>query len=77
MPQRGWIGFSAKLVVAVALMGALCWYAQGQFDWAALRAHPWLRAGALFGIIGAGAVVYFAVLFALGFRFRDFKRRAR
>ena len=37
---------------------------------------PWLRAGALFGSIGTCAAAYFAVLFALGFRLRDFKRRA-
>jgi putative peptidoglycan lipid II flippase len=58
-------------------MGALTWYAQSLVDWAAMHAHPWLRAGALFVIIGAGAATYFAVLFGLGFRPGDFKRRAR
>jgi putative peptidoglycan lipid II flippase len=64
-------------VAAVCVMGALSWYAQGQINWAAMQVHPWLRAGALFLIIGASAVTYFAVLFALGFRLGDFKRRAR
>jgi putative peptidoglycan lipid II flippase len=58
-------------------MGAVAWLAQGQFNWAAMQAHAWLRAGALFLIIGVSAVVYFAVLFVLGFRLGDFKRRAR
>jgi putative peptidoglycan lipid II flippase len=77
VPLPGWGGFFARLVVAVCAMGALSWYAQGQIHWAAMQAHPWLRAGALLLIIGASAVTYFAVLFALGFRLGDFKRRAR
>jgi putative peptidoglycan lipid II flippase len=77
VPHAGWTSFFLKLVVAVCLMGAVSWYAQAQFDWAAMHAHPWLRAGVLFVIISASAAVYFAVLFVLGFRPRDFKRRAR
>jgi putative peptidoglycan lipid II flippase len=77
VPDPGWRSFFLKLVVAVCLMGAVSWYGQAQLDWAAMQAHPWLRAGALFLIIGASATVYFAVLFALGFRPRDFKRRSR
>ncbi len=77
VPHPGWRGFFVRLAVAVCVMGALSWYAQGQINWAAMQVHPWLRAGALFLIIGASAVTYFAVLFALGFRLGDFKRRAR
>jgi putative peptidoglycan lipid II flippase len=77
VPHPGWRGFFVRLVAAVCVMGALSWYAQGQINWAAMQVHPWLRAGALFLIIGASAITYFAVLFALGFRLGDFKRRAR
>ncbi len=77
VPQPGWGGFFLRLVVAVCVMGAVAWFAQGQVDWAGMRVHPWLRAGALFLIIGVCAIVYFAVLFVLGFRLGDFKRRAR
>jgi putative peptidoglycan lipid II flippase len=58
-------------------MGLAAWFSQAQLDWTALRAHPVLRLGALLLIIGLSAVVYFAVLFALGFRPRDFTRRAK
>lgn len=75
-PQPGWFGFLARLVVAVCAMGAVCWYAQSLVDWPAMHAHAWLRAAALFGIIGAAALVYFAVLMVLGFRVHHFKRRA-
>jgi putative peptidoglycan lipid II flippase len=76
-PHAGWLGFFLKVVLAVALMGAAAWFSQAQLDWAALRAHPVLRIGALLLIIGLSAAVYFAVLFALGFRPRDFTRRAK
>jgi putative peptidoglycan lipid II flippase len=77
VPHAGWLPFFVKVVVAVALMGAVAWFSQAQLDWAALRAHPVLRAGALFLIIGVSAAVYFAVLLALGFRPRHFMRRAK
>jgi putative peptidoglycan lipid II flippase len=77
VPHAGWLGFFLRLVVAVAAMGAVAWVSQGRFDWVALHAHPFVRGGLLALIIGASAAVYFAVLFALGFRPRDFMRRAK
>jgi putative peptidoglycan lipid II flippase len=77
VPQPGWGMFVVKLVIAVSVMGAVSWFGQQQFDWIALRATPLLRAGALTAIIAAAAVAYFTVLLALGFRPRDFKRRAK
>jgi putative peptidoglycan lipid II flippase len=77
VPQPGWGMFVLKLVIAVSVMGAVSWFGQLQFDWIALRATPLLRAGALAAIIAAAAVSYFAVLLVLGFRPRDFKRRAK
>lgn len=77
VPHAGWLAFFLKVVAAVALMGAVAWFSQAQLDWAALRAHPLLRIGALGLIIAASAIAYFAVLFALGFRPRDFTRRAK
>jgi putative peptidoglycan lipid II flippase len=74
--QPGWGMFFLKLLVALAVMGALAWYGEAQLDWAAMRAHYVQRALALFLIIGVCAAGYFAVLLALGFRLRDFKRIA-
>jgi putative peptidoglycan lipid II flippase len=76
-PRPGWSGFFARLFVAVAVMGALAWFCQAQLDWAALHAHPLLRAGALFAIIAIAGASYFGVLMALGFRPRDFKRTGK
>ena len=75
-PQPGWLAFFIKLAVAVGVMGLLAWFGQAQFDWAAMKATPGLRIGALLGIIAACALAYFAVLAVLGFRPRDFRRRA-
>jgi putative peptidoglycan lipid II flippase len=77
VPHAGWLPFLLKVVAAVALMGLVAWFSQAQLDWAALRAHPVLRAGALFLIIGVSAAVYFAALLGLGFRPRHFMRRAK
>lgn len=76
-PHAGWLPFFLKVVVAVAVMGVVAWLCQHQLDWTALRAHPFLRIGALLLIIGISAAVYFAVLLGLGFRPRDFMRRAK
>jgi putative peptidoglycan lipid II flippase len=76
-PEPGWGSFFLKLVLAVTVMGAVAWFSQIQFDWIAMRAHPLMRAGALLAIITASGISYFGVLAALGFRPRDFKRRAK
>jgi putative peptidoglycan lipid II flippase len=76
-PQPGWSGFFGRLLVAVAAMGSVAWLCQSQLNWTAMHAHPWLRVGALFAIIGIAGAVYFGVLLGLGFRPRDFKRTGK
>jgi putative peptidoglycan lipid II flippase len=76
-PHAGWLPFFLKVVLAVSVMGAVAWFSQSQLDWSAMRAHPFLRIGALLLIIAASAAVYFAVLLGLGFRPRQFMRRAK
>ena len=75
LPQPGWAKFLAKLVLAVLVMAAVllalmhympAWEEGGM----PLRL---LRLGVL---VAAGASAYFAVLALLGFRPRDFSRRA-
>ncbi len=75
LPQPGWAKFLAKLVLAVLVMAAVllalmhympAWEEGGML----LRL---LRLGVL---VAAGASAYFAVLALLGFRPRDFSRRA-
>ncbi len=77
VPQAGWWPFFLKLVVAVTVLGAVCYFAAGQFDWAGLQKHALLRVLALLGIIGVAAAAYFAALFVLGFRLADFRRMGK
>lgn len=74
-PQPGWGRFILKLVVAVlAMVGVLLGLMQLMPAWD-LGGMPerFLRLGIL---VLAGVLTYFGVLAALGFRLRDFSRRA-
>ena len=62
---------------AIDVRGVRKAFGAQQFDWLGMRDHAVLRAGALFLVIGGCVLVYFGTLFALGFRLRDFKRRAK
>jgi putative peptidoglycan lipid II flippase len=74
-PQPGWPVFYAKLAVAMLVMGIALWFGAGETaDW--LRWGTLERLLRLSVIVGFGASIYFATLWLLGFRFRDFKRRA-
>jgi putative peptidoglycan lipid II flippase len=74
-PQPGWTGFALRLLVALAVMGLVLEWLSPAADWW-LAARTIVRAGALVGVVAAGALAYFAVLGLFGFRPRDFARRA-
>lgn len=74
-PQAGWPAFYIKLIAAMSVMGAVLWFAAGPTEnW--LNATLTARLTQLGGLIVAGASSYFATLWLLGFRLRDFTRRA-
>ncbi len=74
VPQAGWGKFALKLLAALAVMGGVLWFASGPAAlWTEIGGLE--RAGRLALVVGAGALAYFATLFALGFRLRDFRRR--
>jgi len=74
-PQAGWPRFFARLAAALTLMGTALWLSMG-------AAESWLLMGLpervlrLSGLVVIGATTYFATLWLLGFRLRDFKRQA-
>ena len=74
-PQPGWAEFTYKLALALLLMAAALWGAMGSDGWW-LGAAWQYRAAGLVGIVCLGAVVYFAGLWLLGIRLKDFVRRA-
>ena len=74
-PQAGWPQFLAKLALALLIMCAALWGAMGSESWWLVAAWQFRLAG-LIGIVCLGAGVYFAALWSLGFRIKDFARRA-
>jgi putative peptidoglycan lipid II flippase len=74
-PQPGWTMFLIKLAIAVSVMAGVLWWGVGE-------AEAWLHYGALAKLVrlsvlvAVGAAVYFGVLWGLGFRTRDFVRKA-
>lgn len=75
VPRAGWLAFGVRVVAATAALGAALWWAAHGVDWLALRAQPLARAGAMAGVLGGVAALYFAVLLILGMRPSDFTRR--
>jgi len=74
-PQPGWTGFTLRLLVALTVLGTVLWFGMGrEASW--LEHDGLARALRLAVLVAGGALAYFATLFALGFRPRDFRRRA-
>lgn len=73
-PQPGWMLFLTKLLLALAFMGVVLYYAMGD-------ASSWLdfplsqRLLYISSLVALGAASYFAMLTLLGFRPRDYIRR--
>ncbi|MBS1159941.1 MAG: Virulence factor MVIN-like protein [Proteobacteria bacterium] len=75
IPQAGWLAFTLKLGMAMATMGGALYFGMGEeADW--LHGGTMARIIHLSWLVPLGAIIYFATLWLLGFRLRDFKRRA-
>jgi putative peptidoglycan lipid II flippase len=74
-PEPGWLGFVAKIGVALLALGWVLWFGMGtEQHW--LTTHGWSRIVHLSWLVALAGGVYFAVLWVLGFRLRDFSRRS-
>jgi putative peptidoglycan lipid II flippase len=74
-PAPGWGKFALRLIPALAALIGVLWYANLHIDWIGLHSSPLSRILQLAAVVCASGVVYFGVLFAFGFRLRDFGRR--
>jgi putative peptidoglycan lipid II flippase len=73
-PEPGWLKFFAKVAVAMAALGLVLWFGMGEErQW--LENHGWSRILHLIGLVVGGVTVYFGVLWAMGFRLKDFAKR--
>ncbi len=74
-PKPGWFSFAARVLVATLALGAGLVWADQAIDWLD-RSHPLLRALKMAGVLGGVAIVYVAVLMALGIKVKQFVRKA-
>jgi len=73
--EPGWVKFFIKVLIALAALAIALWFGMGtEQSW--LTSSGWSRILRLSAIVVGGVVVYFVVLGVLGFRPRDFSRRA-
>lgn len=74
-PQPGWLPFMLKLITAMSAMGIVLYFGMGkESGW--LQNNLLSRTIHLSWLVPLGAATYFSTLWMLGFRLRDFKRRA-
>jgi putative peptidoglycan lipid II flippase len=74
-PEPGWSKFFIKVVIALTALAIALWFGMGsEQSW--LTGSDWSRILRLSELVAGGIVVYFAVLATLGFRPRDFSKRA-
>ncbi|MCL4746302.1 MAG: murein biosynthesis integral membrane protein MurJ [Burkholderiaceae bacterium] len=74
-PAPGWSKFLAQVAAACAAMALVLLPAAGRVDWIGLGATPLSRIGLALGIVAGAALIYAAVLAALGVRPSQFARR--
>ena len=73
-PQPGWFLFLMKIGIALIIMGCSLWLTMGgNATWLTDSALD--RVSRLSWVIIVGATSYFAALWLLGFRFKDFSRQ--
>lgn len=74
-PEPGWAKFLLKIGIAVLVLATVLWFGMGsEQSW--LTGSGWGRIGRLAALVVGGVLAYFATLAALGFRPRDFSKRA-
>jgi putative peptidoglycan lipid II flippase len=74
-PEPGWGKFALQVLVGTLVLAALLAWGSQHFDWIGLREHRLARIGLLAALVAGAALLYFAVLAALGVRLRSFMRR--
>jgi len=73
-PQPGWLHFMLQIIAALVVMSVVLWFGASNTEtW--IARNGMMRIFWLVAIVTGGVVSYFGVLFALGLRPSDFRRR--
>jgi putative peptidoglycan lipid II flippase len=75
VPEPGWGRFTLQVLAGTLVLAAFLVWGARYFDWIGLRAQPLHRIGLLAALVAGAAVIYFAILAAVGVRLRSFMRR--
>ena len=73
-PRKGWLIFTARVLIALLAMGGCLHLMSSQLDWFSLQAAPLTRIGMLAFILAIAGSVYLGVLWLVGIKVQDFKR---
>ena len=76
-PAPGWWRFIVQVVLANGVLATALWYVVPRFDWIAMRAEAFERAGLVLALVAGGAVLYGIALLATGIRPRHLLQRPR
>jgi putative peptidoglycan lipid II flippase len=71
-PRPGWGVFALQVLAGSALLAIFLMWTAGAFPWTAWRSDPWLRIGAMAGLLVAAVAIYFGALVAAGVKLRQF-----
>ena len=75
VPRPGWGLFGVKIALALLVLTATLWFGMGnERDW--LAAPALTRVVHLSALVAGGVASYFATLWLLGFRLRDFRKKS-
>ena len=73
-PEPGWLAFALRVAAASALLLAFLLWANGAFDWTALRSERLHRVWLTGLMLGTAAAIYFLALWAFGVKLRQLIR---
>jgi putative peptidoglycan lipid II flippase len=76
-PSPGWLKFFIQLLGACLVLSSVLLWCRDRFDWVGMSHHPLARIGLLGVVLGVVAVLYFAMLWVMGFKYSDFRRRVQ
>ncbi len=74
-PEPGWGIFLLQVLAGCALLAVFLMWANGHFNWIALRAESFKRIWLLALVLIASAAIYFVALWAAGMKLRQLVRR--